>query len=133
MGFQHNPENINRAGRPPGGETARDLFLSVEVETESGDHWSKELIKKIILSALKGRETAQKIILDRMFGRPPQIEQIQLAETEGEPLIVEFWSVDTNGEKRKVSEIDTGIRKKNNRTGCPQNKDKEVNNGKLKE
>jgi hypothetical protein len=68
-GFQDNPQNINRNGRPPKGYSISDMFksmLSERPDVKNG------LADAILEKALKGDVTAQKLIWNYMDGMPQQ-------------------------------------------------------------
>lgn len=82
-GFAAHPENINRNGRPPRGETLTDV-LKETIDKE-------QIATKLYELAMNGDVGALKYIYDRVDGRPketieqtikelPQIIEVDLSE-----------------------------------------------------
>lgn len=74
-GFQLNPQNINRNGRPKRNWTWAGLLEEVAEEespTESKIKWKRAVAKKLYLEAVKGNIHAIRALMDRMDGMPNQ-------------------------------------------------------------
>jgi len=74
-GFNNNPENINRNGRPPKEHTLTDILKEAlsQPRTESGKLKKQELIDLMLELALDERDKDMiKYIFDRTDGKPRQ-------------------------------------------------------------
>ena len=77
-GFNANPENINRDGRPKR-EWTWDGMLNdaMEEQDETGESYKKIIVRKIRSLGAKGDMVAIKEIFQRMDGMPKQTNELQ--------------------------------------------------------
>jgi hypothetical protein len=80
-GFDKNPQNINKKGRPKKDESMTKILESVMQEYSVNMNGSKILAKEAIARkaleiALKGDVTAIKYLYDRLDGTPKQTQEI---------------------------------------------------------
>jgi len=86
-GFNANPQNINKSGRPPKGYSITEWFKEMlNSKPEVKDAIGKSIMKK----ALEGDTTAQKMVWQYMDGMPQQ--NLTLSGDESKPLYVELPS-----------------------------------------
>lgn len=71
-GFQDNPQNINKKGRPPRGWSWAEILEEVaeQVEPKSGKKFKELVSKRIWVKAVNGDMSAMKEIMNRMDGFP---------------------------------------------------------------
>lgn len=73
QGFHTNPERINRKGRPKKLPGLDELLIDVLSEEKDGKTAAELLIRVIRQKALKGDLRAAEILIERVWGRVPQI------------------------------------------------------------
>jgi hypothetical protein len=72
-GFQLHPENINRDGRPPKGQTMTDIMREIlEEDLPSGKKRKEALVRKVLELAYEGNETMIKMAWNYLDGMPKQ-------------------------------------------------------------
>lgn len=88
-GFDKNPQNINRNGRPKKNEALTDLLKEYgDRELGGKKRTAKEkLVVKLWQLAITGDLTAIKYIFDRIDGKPPTTIEI---ERENKPNLIEI-------------------------------------------
>lgn len=76
-GFQLYPENINRKGRPPKGQTLTDIMREILEENLPNEMSRKEaLVRKVLDLAYSGNETMIKMAWNYLEGMPLQKQEI---------------------------------------------------------
>jgi len=91
-GFGSHPENINRKGRPPSGESMADLLKkvmeeerTVEIKDKKGKSTGKTrrarikelFIEAVLDNALDGKEQSQKTVMNYYDGYPKQNIEVE--------------------------------------------------------
>ena len=78
-GFQDNPQNINRKGRPPAGESWADILRQIgeEIHPKTGKPFKEAVSRKIWSKAVGGDVQSMKEIMNRMDGMPKQQSEIE--------------------------------------------------------
>lgn len=88
-GFNENPQNINRDGRPKREWTVAGLIeQAMEQEDETGVPYKKAVYDKLVLLAKNGDIQAVKEINQRLDGMPKQT--IDLGNKDDKPFYVEL-------------------------------------------
>ena len=80
-GFQKNPQNINRKGRPKKGYSITEMMKEM---LEALPEIKLAIGQSIVKSALKGDNAAQKLLWNYMDGMPTQA--VELTGEEGGPV-----------------------------------------------
>ncbi len=85
MPFKKDDPNINRAGRPPKGNTWTDILKEQgDQEHESGMSFREAVAKEAYKKALEGDSTARAFIAGYEQGKP--IETVRTQEIDNEPI-----------------------------------------------
>lgn len=110
-GFQDNPQNINRKGRPKG-ISITDMVKEAleEVEPKTGKHWKDLIIKRILLKATNEGDTQMlKAIWAYIDGLPQQNHQLTGKDGEALQVVIKDYTIDdedrdyTSGETKRSS------------------------------
>jgi flagellar hook-basal body complex protein FliE len=103
-GFDKNPQNINKNGRPKKGQAITEILKDLLEQETDGITRKQRFAEKVLELALRGNESMIKLVWAYVDGSPALKYEDKKGQKTYLPLLVEFI-----GEDRQPDRIATGV------------------------